>query len=159
MHSAFGIAVLCTVLGAVTFTQQPAVVAITGGTLIDGNGGAPVPDAVVMVTGNRITAVGPRAANPIPAGATIIDARGKFLMPGLVDTNVHLSLYGGTGERYETLAKYRQRQQEIVLEAAQLQLKHGVTTVRDSYGLLTPLVAVRNPALVGRSRHRPDSAS
>ena len=74
---------------------------------------------------------------------TVIDAAGKFIMPGLIDTNVHLSLYGGVGERYETLAKYHPRQQEIVLEAAQLQLKHGVTTVRDSYGLLMPLVAVR----------------
>lgn len=144
MRASFGIAVLCTVLGAVVSTQPPPVVAITGGTLIDGNGGAPVGDAVVVISGNRITAAGPRAATPVPAGATVIDARGKFLMPGLVDTNVHLSLYGGTGERYETLAKYHPRQQEIVLEAAQLQLKHGVTTVRDSYGLLAPLVAVRD---------------
>ena len=53
-------------------------------------------------------------------------------------------MYGGVGERYETLAKYHSRQKEIVLEAAQLQLKHGVTTVRDSYGLLMPLVAVRD---------------
>ena len=75
---------------------------------------------------------------------TVIDAAGKFITPGLIDTNVHLSLYGGVGERYETLAKYHSRQQEIVLEAAQLQLKHGVTTVRDSYGLLMPLVAVRD---------------
>ena len=67
---------------------------------------------------------------------TVIDASGKFITPGLIDTNVHLSLYGGVGERYETLAKYHPRQREIVLEAAQLQLKHGVTTVRDSYGLI-----------------------
>ena len=138
------VAFLCTVLGSGVLSQPQAVTAITGGTLIDGNGGAPVGDAVVVVTGNRITAAGPRGSVPVPAGASIIDAQGKFLMPGLVDTNVHLSLYGGTGERYETLAKYHPRQQEIVLEAAQLQLKHGVTTVRDSYGLLAPLVAVRN---------------
>ena len=143
------IALLCTALGAAVFSQTPAVTAITGATLIDGNGGAPVSDAVVVVSGNQITAVGLRATTPVPAGATIIDARGKFLMPGLVDTNVHLSLYGGTGERYETLAKYHPRQQEIVLEAAQLQLKRGVTTVRDSYGLLTPLVAVRNQITSG----------
>ena len=85
----------------------------------------------------------------ISPGTTVIDAAGKFIAPGLIDTNVHLSLYGGIGERYETLAKYHPRQKEIVLEAAQLQLKHGVTTVRDSYGLLVPLVAVRDQIAAG----------
>jgi imidazolonepropionase-like amidohydrolase len=130
-------------LSASALSQGAAVTAITGATLIDGNGGNAVGDSVVLVSGGRITAAGPRASTPVPAGATIIDSAGKFVLPGLVDTNVHLSLYGGTGERYETLAKYHPRQKEIVLEAAQLQLKHGVTTVRDSYGLLMPLVAVR----------------
>ena len=72
-------------------------------------------------------------------------------MPGLIDTNVHLSLYGGVNERYETLAKYHPRQREIVLEAAQLQLKYGVTTVRDSYGVLPPLVAVRDRIAAGHA--------
>ncbi len=125
------------------------MVAITGGTIIDGNGGAPVSDGVVVVSGTRITAAGPRSAVAIPAGATAIDARGKFIVPGLIDTNVHLSLYGGIGERYETIAKYHPRQREIVLEAAQLQLRHGITTVRDSYGLLVPLVAVRDQIASG----------
>jgi imidazolonepropionase-like amidohydrolase len=125
-------------------TQPAAVTAIAGATLIDGNGGAPVTDGVVLIANGRITAAGPRSSTAVPAGATIINASGKYVLPGLVDTNVHLSLYGGTGERYETLAKYHPRQKEIVLEAAQLQLKHGVTTVRDSYGLLVPLVAVRD---------------
>ena len=142
-------AVLCIALGLGVRAEQPAVVAITGGTIIDGNGGAPVGDGVVVVSGNRITSAGPRSSVPVPAGATTIDARGKFIVPGLIDTNVHLSLYGGIGERYETIAKYHPRQREIVLEAAQLQLRHGVTTVRDSYGLLVPLVAVRDQIASG----------
>jgi imidazolonepropionase-like amidohydrolase len=84
-------------------------------------------------------------------GATVINGTGKFVLPGLIDTNVHLSLYGGTGDRYESLAKYHPRQKEIVLEAAQLQLKYGVTTVRDSYGLLLPLVAVREQINQGQA--------
>jgi imidazolonepropionase-like amidohydrolase len=133
-------------MSAAPHSSQPGstTTAITGGTLIDGNGGPPVVDSVVVISEGRIVSAGPRASVPIPAGATTIDARAKFIVPGLIDTNVHLSLYGGIGERYETLAKYHPRQQEIVLEAAQLQLKHGVTTVRDSYGLLRPLVAVRD---------------
>lgn len=149
MRSLPVLAVLCISLGLGARSQEPATVALTGGTLIDGNGGSPVSDAVVLVSAGRITAAGPRSSITVPGGATIIDARGKYLVPGLIDTNVHLSLYGGIGERYETLAKYHPRQREIVLEAAQLQLKHGVTTVRDSYGLLMPLVAVRDRIAAG----------
>jgi imidazolonepropionase-like amidohydrolase len=80
-----------------------------------------------------------------------VDGSGKFAVPGLIDTNVHLSLYGGVGERYETLARYHSRQRDIVLEAAQLQLRHGVTTVRDSYGVLPPLVAIRDAIAAGQA--------
>jgi imidazolonepropionase-like amidohydrolase/cyclophilin family peptidyl-prolyl cis-trans isomerase len=119
-------------------------VAIAGATLIDGNGGPALEDAVIVVSAGRISAVGPRASVRIPAGATVIDAAGRYLVPGFIDTNVHLSLYGGARDRYETLAKYNSRQDDIVLEAAQLQLRYGVTTVRDSYGMLVPLTRARD---------------
>ena len=118
--------------------------AIVGGTLIDGNGGAPVADAVVLIEGSRILNVGPRSAVTIPADARQIDARGRWLIPGMIDTNVHLSLYGGQNDRYETLAKYQPRQDDIVLEAAQIDLRYGITTVRDSYGALVALTKVRD---------------
>lgn len=125
--------------------SQDAGLALVGGTLVDGNGGPPLENAVVVIREGRIVDVGPRSSTPIPSGAREIDASGKFLTPGFIDTNVHLSLYGGhTGERYETLVRYHDRQEEIVLESAQLQLKYGVTTVRDSYGVLPPLKAVRD---------------
>jgi imidazolonepropionase-like amidohydrolase len=119
-------------------------VAIVGATLIDGNGGPPLPDSAIVVDGARITAVGPRASVKIPAGAKTVDAGGAFVVPGFIDTNVHLSLYGGAKDRYETLAKYEPLQNDIVLEAAQIQLSYGVTTVRDSYGMLVPLTQVRD---------------
>lgn len=125
---------------------QPAtarVTAITGATLIDGTGGAPIRDAVVVIRGDRIVSAGPRSAVTVPPGATAVDATGQFIVPGFFDTNVHLSLYGGVNDRYETLVRYNDRQADIVLEAAQLQLKYGVTTVRDSYGVLPPLVKTR----------------
>jgi len=118
--------------------------AVVGGTVIDGNGGAPIADAIVLIDGARITAVGPRSAVMIPADARQIDARGRWVIPGLIDTNVHLSLYGGQNDRYETLAKYQPRQDDIVLEAAQIDLSYGITTVRDSYGALLPLTKVRD---------------
>ena len=133
--------VLAFAIVAGAFAQD---IAITGATLIDGNGGLPVPDSVLVIHESRIAAVGPRAAVVIPTGARIIDATGRFIIPGLIDTNVHLSLYGGARDRYETLAKYSSRQDEIVIEAAQIALRYGVTTVRDSYGMLRPLARVRD---------------
>jgi imidazolonepropionase-like amidohydrolase/cyclophilin family peptidyl-prolyl cis-trans isomerase len=131
-------------LFAVAAVAGAQTVAITGATVIDGNGGAPVANATIVVTAGRIAALGPKVSVQIPAGAETIDAAGRYIVPGFIDTNVHLSLYGGIGPRYETLAKYYPRQDEIVLEAAQIQLAHGVTTVRDSYGMLMPLTRVRD---------------
>lgn len=131
-------------LSGVNVPAQSPVVALVGGTVIDGTGGPTLVDGVVIVEGGRIRAVGPHASTPVPSQASVIDAKGRFLVPGFIDTNVHLSLYGGVNERYETLVRYQPRQAEIVLEAAQLHLRHGVTTVRDSYGVLPPLVQVRD---------------
>jgi imidazolonepropionase-like amidohydrolase len=65
--------------------------AIVGARLIDGTGGAPIDNAVVIVTGDRITAAGPPAQVQVPRGATVVDAAGKFLIPGLVDAHYHLN--------------------------------------------------------------------
>jgi imidazolonepropionase-like amidohydrolase len=142
MRAARFAAAFCATLfgGSVLIAQDLAIV---GATLIDGKGGPPLKDSVIVVHGQRIVAAGPRASTRTPAGSTVIDGAGRFVIPGLIDTNVHLSLYGGQRDRYETLAKYYSRQDEIVLEAAQIQLRHGVTTVRDSYGVLAPLTRVR----------------
>src|SRR6185437_6388014 len=112
---------------------------IVGATVIDGRGGAPLPDAVVIITGRKITAVGSRSGVTIPKGARIITATGKFLVPGFIDTNVHMSMYS----RLESLARYEDRFTDIAVEGAQLQLKFGVTSVRDSYGMLKPLLEAR----------------
>ena len=80
----------------------------------------------------------------IPAGATQIDARGRWIIPGMIDTNVHLSLYGGQNDRYESMVRYQPRFDDIVIEAAQIDLSYGITTVRDSYGALVPLVHGRD---------------
>ena len=126
-------------------------VAIAGATLIDGNGGPAIPNAVVVIHGDRISAVGARGDVSIPGDATVIDAAGRWVVPGFFDTNVHLSLYGGVRDRYETLAKYYPRENEIVLEAAQIDLTYGVTTVRDSYGFLVPLTQVRDDIAAGKA--------
>src|SRR5215471_6157218 len=138
-------------LSTIPAIPQVSLQAIVGGTVIDGNGGQPISDATVIIQGTHISAVGPRRSIAIPPGATVTDASGRFIVPGFFDTNVHLSLYGGVKERYESLVRYNPRQNDIVLEAAQIDLKHGVTTVRDSYGMLLPLVHVRDAIAHGDS--------
>ncbi|MGH9318423.1 MAG: amidohydrolase family protein [Vicinamibacteria bacterium] len=132
--------------------QTPPDLVLVGGTVLDGNGGPPLADAVLILRNGRIAEIGPRGTTSLPANARTIDVSGKFLTPGFIDTNVHLSLYGGhTPERYETLVRYHDRQEEVVLESAQLHLKYGVTTVRDSYGVLPPLLAVRDAIAGGEA--------
>src|SRR6266850_2031331 len=81
--------------GHFTYAQQPAALVIEGGTLIDGNGGAPVLDSVVVIQGNKITSVSRKGQIAIPAGARIISATGKFVLPGLWDSQAAYSWYFG----------------------------------------------------------------
>src|SRR5262245_23507639 len=139
-----GLAAALMLSGAAPSAQPQPSIAIAGATVIDGSGGAPIADAVIVISGSRISAIGPRGRVSIPADANQVDARGRWILPGLIDTNVHLSLYGGQNDRYESLVRYQPRQNDIVLEAAQIDLSYGITTVRDSYGALLPLVQVRD---------------
>jgi N-acyl-D-amino-acid deacylase len=65
------------------------VIAITGGMLIDGSGRAPIKDAVVLMQGDSIAAVGRHGQIKIPEGAHVIDARGLVVAPGFIDTHNH----------------------------------------------------------------------
>jgi len=132
--------------GVDAVSADVGVVAVVGGTIIDGNGGAPIQNGVVLIRDRRIIAVGDRALT-IPRGATRIDAAGKFVIPGLMDANVHLVLdiwpYA--------LARYEGRYDELAIEAAQVALKSGVTTVFDSWGPREDLVKARDAINSGRS--------
>jgi Amidohydrolase family len=75
--------------------QQQNALVIQGATLIDGNGGAPVPNSAIVVEGNRITAVGRAGQVQVPAGAQVIDAAGKWVTPGLIDAKANWNwMYG-----------------------------------------------------------------
>src|SRR6185436_14216312 len=80
-------------LREVNKVAQPAaasVIAIVGATLIDGRGGPVVPDAVVVIRGEQIAAVGKQGEVKIPSGAEVIDAKGLTLLPGLIDAHFHI---------------------------------------------------------------------
>jgi len=72
-----------------------ATVAFTNARIIDGTGRAPIERGTLVVSGGRITAVGPVASTTIPAGAQRIDASGKTIVPGFINDHAHLNVNGG----------------------------------------------------------------
>jgi len=112
-------------------------------TLIDGNGGKPLSGMYVMVEDGRVQTISNKLPDAFPESVVRINGKGKYLVPGFIDANVHASVYGNSRRR-ETAVKYAERNHELAAEFAQRQLKYGVTTVRDSYGSLVPLMQVRD---------------
>jgi len=92
-------------------------------------GTVPIPDQTVLIQKQRIAAVGPADTLGIPRAARIVDGRGKFLIPGLVDMHVHLTAAGEPdGSRRFMMP---------------LLLANGITTVRDMGGYLESLIPLR----------------
>src|SRR5260370_12410723 len=77
----------------------PVLTVIRCGTLIDGTGRPPVPEARILVEGDRIAAVGDAAGVEAPPGAAVIDLSGSTVLPGLIDSHTHLML--GFGDDLE----------------------------------------------------------
>ena len=78
----------------------PSARAITGATLIDGRGGAPIPNATVIVRDGKIECAG---KCDVPPGIDVIDARGLWITPGLVDAHMHFSQTGWADGRPDAL--------------------------------------------------------
>jgi len=72
-----------------------ATIAFTNARIIDGTGRAPIERGTVVISGGRITAVGPAASTTIPAGAQRIDASGKTIVPGFINDHAHLNVERG----------------------------------------------------------------
>lgn len=77
--------------------------AIVGATLVDGTGRLPVRDAVVIIREGRIECAGPRARCPVSPAVDTLDARGMWVLPGLVDAHVHYSQTGWADGRPDAL--------------------------------------------------------
>ena len=114
--------------GASAVAQESALV-IAGGTLIDGNGGEPVTDAVIVIEGNRIAGVATGSAASMPADAAVIDATGKYVLPGLWDAQVSYNWYYG-----------------------EIMLNHGITSTIDVGNSGELSVAQRDAAIKGHVR-------
>lgn len=133
---------------AASSTQAPApgrspraTLAIVGGRLIDGYGGMPRENAVVLVDGNRIAAIGQVGQLAVPAGAKVIDAEGMTVMPGLWESHGHLQ-HIGEG-RTEFPEKFKARLPEVMANVAEISLLAGITSFRDTGGPLAEQQALR----------------
>ncbi len=104
--------------------------AIRCGTLFDGTGASPLRSAVVVVDGARITAVGPAATTPVPAGAAVLDWSDRFVMPGLVDAHSHISIVPGDGDQIGQLRQEAVPQALRATANLRRDLASGTTTLR-----------------------------
>ena len=81
------LACLAGLLAVPARAQNAPTLVVEGATLIDGNGGAPLTDSVIVMTGSRITSVGKKGQVSYPPNTQVINASGKFIIPGLIDSH------------------------------------------------------------------------
>ena len=130
--------------------QGARLKALVGGTLIDGHGGAPLRNSVILIDGERISAVGQVGSLPVPAGAEVISTEGMSVLPGLWDMHVHLMI-NGHGDYAHWDRTYPSLFESVIMPASAKQLLlAGVTSARDLGGPLGASIAVRNAINAGK---------
>ena len=117
-------------------------IALTGGTLIDGTGGAPLRDSVVLIRGERIERVGTVTSLPIPAEYERVSTEGMTVLPGLWDMHVHL-IYSGHPNPTAWFRHGAEFERVTIPASARQMLAAGVTSVRDLAAPAGPMLAVK----------------
>jgi imidazolonepropionase-like amidohydrolase len=126
--------------------EEANVVALIGGTLIDGTGASPVQNTTVLIEGNKIKAVGPMDKVKVPAGAKKIIVSGKWILPGFIDAHMHLTYPGDDYQHFtqtDSLATLR------ALHFMNMFLRCGITSVRDVGAPVEPMMALNEAAQLG----------
>lgn len=135
---------------AIAFQDTTAVTAVRAGTLIDGRGGPPVRNAVILIRNQRITAVG--AGLAIPAGARVVDLSRHTVLPGFIDAHVHLTgRIVGEGDWVNAAVRENAADDAIFgVRNARAMLEAGFTTVRNVGSRGFADVSLRNAIDAGR---------
>lgn len=113
---------------------------IVGAQIIDGVAERPLEGQAIWIEGRRLRAIAPRETLNTPPDVEVLDARGAYVIPGLMNANVHLLM----DIRLEVISRYEEQYEELIIEAAQVALKNGLTTVFDTWGPRRPLKAARD---------------
>ena len=151
------LAALCLVLLTMSVAapaQQRSRVALVGGTLIDGTGGRPIRNSVVLIEDERITAVGTVGALAVPAGYQVISTEGMSVLPGLWDMHVHTMLNGHGDYAHWDTTYVNTRSgvlSSVIMPASARQLlMAGVTSARDLGAPLEESIALKNAINSGK---------
>src|SRR5204862_1952401 len=132
----------------------PPATALLGATLVDPAAGGPVQGAVIVLRDGRIACAGSRAACPVPADADTVNAAGKWIIPGLIDTHVHFSQTAWVDGRPDALDRrdrypYERVEEELHARPERFYRSYlcsGVTSVFDVGGYPWTLALQQRPA-------------
>jgi imidazolonepropionase-like amidohydrolase len=141
------LALLCVAQAAQSDRSTPGPIAIVGASVIHPERGAAdavAADITIVISGNRIQQVGPSRDTPVPPGAQVIDAHGKWLIPGLIDAHVHFFQSGNLYARpdiadftaWMPFAQETARNKARLAATFKVWLASGVTSVVDIGGPL-----------------------
>ena len=109
---------------ACTTVEAADVTVLRNFTLIDGTGKAPAPASALTIRDSRIDWVGPDSQLKLPAGATTVDLAGKYVLPGLIDSHVHLGLVDGITQDIKFYTR------ELVEQQLRTYAAYGITSVQ-----------------------------
>jgi imidazolonepropionase-like amidohydrolase len=139
----FSIVVLCLLFLAVASSAQQmgapgerkgsGTVVLTAAQIIDGTGAAPIKDGAILITDDKISAIGPLAAMTFPAGTRVIDLGDATLMPGFIDSHTHIigRVLGDPEGQYASVEDYNSFGAILGVGNAERTLLAGFTTIRN----------------------------
>ncbi|MGH7678203.1 MAG: amidohydrolase family protein [Gemmatimonadaceae bacterium] len=133
---------------------QARRIALVGGTLIDGTGGPLIRNSVILIDGERISAIGTVGARPVPSGYQVISTEGMSVLPGLWDMHVH-TMINGHGDYARWDSTYTNSRSgvlgNVIMPASAKQLLlAGVTSARDLGAPLEESIALKTAINSGK---------
>ncbi|MFN3848421.1 MAG: amidohydrolase family protein [Spirosomataceae bacterium] len=134
--------ILLSFVSTILFAQNKK--ALVGGTMIDGFGGEPLENSVIIIEGNKIIRIGTVGNIEIPKDAEIISTEGMSVLPGLWDMHVHLMLNGHSDYTHWDKTYLGSLRKIIMPSSAKQLLLAGVTSARDLGAPLEASIAVRD---------------
>ncbi len=137
------ILILLACIPAFLFAQSN-LKALVGGTLIDGFGGIPLQNSVILIENDKIISIGQVGQVEIPKNAELISTEGMSVLPGLWDMHVHLMINGHSDYAHWDTAYIDEFEKIIMPASAHQLLMAGVTSARDLGAPLNPSIKVRD---------------
>ncbi len=126
-----------------------ATIALVGARLIDGHGGVPIENAVVLIAGDKILSVGTVDTLAVQDGIKVINVNGMTILPGLWESHGHL-FHVGEGDPNHFPGAFAAQSKEVMAAVAKINLMSGITSFRDTGGPLKEQVELRQDIEAGR---------